>query len=152
MPKKYVVQLKPGEREQLLELIHTGQNAAQAITHAHILLKADDGEARPSWTDAAIQNAFDVSIATIERVRRTYVRQGVDAALKRKEATRQRARRLDGVGEAHLIALACRESPTGHGHWTMRLLAQRMVQLEYVAELSHETVRRTLKKMNSSRG
>lgn len=152
MPKKYMVQLKSGERDQLLELIQKGQSAAHTITHAHILLKADSGAERPSWTDAAIENAFEVSIATIERVRRTYVQQGLAAALKRKVAPRHRARRLDGVGEAHLIALACSEPPTGHDHWAMRLLAERMVALEYVAELSHETVRRTLKKTNSSPG
>lgn len=152
MPKKYIVQLKSGEREQLLELIQKGQSAAHTITHAHILLKADYGADRPSWTDAAIGEAFEASIATIERVRRDYIRKGLDAALKRKPATRHRARRLDGVGEAHLIALACSEPPTGHDHWTLRLLSARMVALEYVAALSHETVRRTLKKTNSSRG
>jgi transposase len=152
MPKKYVVQLKSGEREQLLELIQKGQSAAHSITHAHILLKADCGENRPSWTDNAIAEAFEVSIATIERVRRDYAQQGLDTALKRKTAMRHRARRLDGVGEAHLIALACSEPPPGHARWAMRLLAGRMVELEYVAELSHETVRRTLKKTNSSPG
>jgi hypothetical protein len=152
MPKQHVVELKPGEREHLLHLVQKGEATAQAIRNAHILLKADSGADRPKWTDQAIHDAFEVSIATIERVRRTYAQQGLGAALKRKESTRPRARRLDGVGEAHLIALACSEPPAGHDHWALRLLAERMVQLEYVSELSHETVRRTLKKTNSSRG
>lgn len=152
MPKKYIVQLKAGEREQLLELVQKGRSAAHSITHAHILLKADYGTDRPSWTDITIADGFDVSTATIERVRRDYVRNGLDATLKRKVATRQRARRLDGVGEAHLIALVCSKPPSGHAGWTMRLLAGRMVELEYVTALSYETVRRTLKKTNSSPG
>ena len=152
MPKKYIVKLKSDERKQLRALVRNGKGAAKALTRARILLKADNTPGQPGWTDDAIRDAFDVSVATIERVRQTYVRHGLDAALKRRARSQERARRLDGKQEAHLLALACSDPPTGHERWTLRLLADRMVKLEYVEELSHETVRRTLKKMNSSRG
>jgi transposase len=152
MHKKYIVKLKPEERAELLELTQNGQAAAKTLTHARVLLKANATESQPGWTDQAIGDALDVSVATIERVRRLYVQQGLDAALKRKSRTQHRSRRLDGNQEAHLIALTCSEPPTGHSRWTLRLLADRMVKLEYAEELSHETVRRTLKKTNSNRG
>jgi len=152
MPKKYIVQLKRDERKQLRELVQNGKGSAKALTHARILLKADQTKGEPGWTDEAISDAFDVSVATIERVRQTYVRYGLHAAVRRRSRSRERTRRLDGKQEAHLITLACSEPPTGHDRWTLRLLADRMVKLEYVDELSHETVRRTLKKTNSSPG
>lgn len=152
MPKKYIVKLKRNERTQLQTLIQNGQGSAKVLTHARILLKADQTQGQPGWTDEAISDAFDISVATIERVRQKYVCHGLDAAVKRRVRSRERARRLGGVQEAHLIALACSPVPEGHAHWTMRLLAEKMVTLEYVEELSHETVRRTLKKMNLSRG
>ena len=152
MPKKYVVNLSRDERKELRELVQNGKGSAKALTHAHILLKADQTKSQPGWTDETISDAFDVSVATIERVRQSYVRHGLDAAVKRRSRSRERTRRLDGKQEAHLIALACSEPPTGHDRWTLRLLADRMVKLEYVDELSYQTVRRTLKKTNSSRG
>ncbi len=147
--KKYVVQLKDTERTHLLDLINSGQAAARKLTHARILLKADGVE---GWSDEAIHEALDVSLATIARVRKAFVEGGLAAALERQPLRRHRPRRLDGVQEAHLIALACSEVPDGYEHWTLRLLAEKMVALEYVEELSHETVRTTLKKTNSSRG
>lgn len=152
MPKKYIVKLKLDEREQLLELVQNGKGSAKTLTHAHILLKADQSKGQPHWPDETISDAFEISVATVERVRKTFVCHGLDAAVKRRVRVRERTHRLDGNQEAHLIALACSEAPTGHEHWTLRLLAARMVELEYVAELSHMTVQRTLKKMNSSRG
>ena len=152
MPKKHVVKLKRDERKRLLELVQNGKGSAKALTHARILLKANQAKGQPGWTDEAISDAFDVSVATIARVRQTYVRHGMETALKRRSRSRERTRRLDGKQEAHLIALACSEPPTGHDRWTLRLLADRMVKLEYVDELSYQTVRRTLKKTNSSRG
>jgi len=146
MPKKYIVKLKRDERKELHELVRNGKGSAKALTHARILLKADQTIGKPGWTDEAIRDAFDVSVATIERVRRTYVEHGLNAAVRRRARSRERTYRLDGKHEAHLIALACSEPPTGHDRWTLRLLTDRMVRLEYVDELSHETVRRTLKK------
>lgn len=152
MPKKYVVFLAPDERAYLLDLTQNGHAAAKQLTHARILLKADATPAEGGWSDEEIHAALDVSVATIERVRRTYVTQGLNVVLQRKARRRERRRQLDGVGEAHLIALACSEAPSGHAHWTLRLLAQKMVALEYVEQISHETIRQTLKKTNSSRG
>lgn len=152
MPKKYIVKLKPEERAQLSELVQKGRTAAQTLTHARILLKADAAKDQPHWTDQVIHEAFDVSCATITRVRKTYVQQGPEAAIRRRTHSRYRPRRLDGSREAHLIALACSEPPQGHEHWTLRLLADKLVQLDYVDEVSYETVRRTLKKTNSSPG
>jgi transposase len=152
MPKKYIVKLNRDERKQLRELIQNGKGSAKAMTHARILLKADQTKGQPGWTDQTISEAFDVSVATIERVRQIYVCHGLNATVRRRSRSRERTRQLDGKQEAYLIALACSEPPTGHDRWTLRLLADRMVKLEYVDELSHETVRRTLKKTNSNRG
>lgn len=152
MPKKHIVHLRPDERAYLLDLTQNGTAAAKQLTRARILLKADTSPQEGGWDDESIQAALDVSVATIERVRRSYVTQGLEAVLQRKARRRERRRQLDGVGEAHLIALTCSEAPTGHAHRTLRLLAEKMMALEYVDQISHETVRQTLKKTNSSRG
>jgi hypothetical protein len=153
MPKKaFQVQLTLAERTRLQTLVSTGSATAHAITHARILLKADEGPDGPAWTDAMIHTALDVGVTTVARVRQTAVQEGLDAALQRKAPRRQYDRALDGVGEAHLIAVACSTPPDGAGRWSLRLLADRMVELEYVDTIAHETVRQTLKKTNSSRG
>jgi transposase len=152
MVKKYVVRLKAEERALLLDLSQQGQAPAKALTHARILLKTDGADGQDGWTDAAISEALDVSVPTIQRVRQRYVTHGLQAAVARQGRSRERNRRLDGKQEAHLIALACSEPPEGHARWTLRLLADRMVRLEYVEKISHETVRQTLKKTNSSPG
>jgi transposase len=153
MPRKnHHVVLTKEQRPRLLELISTGTAPAHTLTHARILLKADEGEDGPAWTDAAIAEALETSVPTIERVRARFATDGLEAALRRRIPARPRARKLDGAGEAHLIALACSEPPAGREHWALRLLASRLVELEVVATISHETVRRTLKKTNSSRG
>lgn len=147
MPKKaFHVHLSAAERTQLQALTTTGSHAASVITHARILLKADRGADGPAWTDHMIASALDVGLSTVARVRQTYAQNGMDAALNRKPTTRVYPRALDGVGEAHLIALACSTPPEGADRWTLRLLADRMVELEHVESLSYETVRRTLKK------
>jgi len=150
--KKYLVTLTNEEREELGGMIASGKGAARKLMHARILLKADSGVGGPGWEDAAIAQAIEVGTATIERVRRRFVEEGLEAALVRHRPRREYPRKLDGDGEAHLIALACSQSPEGRRRWTLRLLADRMVALEYVEELSHETVRRTLKKTNLSLG
>ena len=148
----YGVRLDPEAREQLLALVHTGRAAAVKLLHARILLKADEGPDGPAWTDAMISSALDVSMSTVARVRQTAVQQGLDAALQRKLPKRLYPRALDGAGEAHLVALACSTPPEGAGRWSLRLLAETMVELDYVETISHETVRQTLKKTNSSPG
>lgn len=151
MPKKYRVTLTPQERVELEQLIRRGRSAARTLTHARILLKADAGEGGPGWTDEAIVEALDVSRSTIERVRHRLVEEGLEAALQRRLPRLPKPTKLDGAQEAYLIALACSEPPAGHKHWSLRLLADKMVEFGYVEDLSHELVRRTLKKTNSSR-
>jgi hypothetical protein len=150
--KKYVVTLTDEEREQLTELISHGKAAAKKLMHARILLKADSSAAGPAWNDNAISVAVEVGTATVERVRRQFVEESLAAALERRASQRHYERKLDGVAEAHLIALACSKAPEGRKEWTMQLLADRMVVLGHVPVVSRETVRRTLKKTCSSHG
>jgi transposase len=152
MKKKYVVTLTEEERRMLRKMISGGQAAARKLMHARILLKADQSQGGPDWDDAAIAQGLDVGTATVERVRKRFVEEGLDAALDRHRPRRSYPHKLDGDGEAHLIALACGAAPEGRSRWTLRLLAERMVALEYVEELSKDTVRRTLKKTNLSLG
>ena len=146
MHKAYVVRLTDDERHRLERVVTAGQAAARTLTHTHILLKADAGAAGPGWRDAQITEAFGVSASTVVRVRRRYATQGLEAALHRQRPRRVYRRRLDGEQEAHLVALACSAPPTGRKRWTLRLLAQRAVELELVGEVSYETVRRVMKK------
>lgn len=153
MPKKYVVTLTEDERDQLHTLVTKGKSAARTLTHARILLKADQSPDGPAWPDQLIRETLDVGLCTVMRVRERFVEEGFEAALRpRKTALLPRPRKLDGHQEAQLLLLACSEAPTGHARWTMRLLADRMVELEFVESLSHETVRRTLKKTKLSLG
>jgi transposase len=151
--KKYKVTLTAEERQQLHHLVTTDKAAAKKLTHARILLKADAAENGPAWPDERIAEALDVSTATIVRVRQRFVEQGLEAALGRKKQDRpSRERKLDGAAEARLIVLACSKPPEGRACWTMRLLADKLVELHIVDSVSDETVRRVLKKTNSSRG
>lgn len=146
MNKRYRVTLTPEEREELGRLISRGKADARKLAHARVLLQADEGAGGPGWIDRDIAAALRVSVRTIERVRQRFVEQGLAAALLPKPSQRIYARKLDGGQEAHLLALACARPPEGKARWTLRLLAERMVELEHVAALSHETVRQALKK------
>jgi transposase len=146
MKKKYIVTLTEEERSMLREMVSRGKAAARKLMHARILLKADAGEGGPAWHDEAIAEGLDVGRATVERVRKEFVEEGLEAALERRKPRRQYKRRLDGDAEAHLVALTCQKPPEGRSRWTLKLLADRMVQLEYVEQVSYQTVRRTLKK------
>jgi transposase len=151
--KKYVVELTSEERKQLEELIKKGKVAGYKIRHAQMLLKADQGKEGPGWPDKQIADAFGAHQTTVESLRKRLVEQGLDAALQRKkQAGPSRERKLDGDGEARLIALACSEPPEGRNEWTLRLLADRLVELSVVESISHMTVSRTLKKTSSSPG
>jgi transposase len=150
--KKYIVTLTGEERGELQALISRGRGAARKLMHARILLKGDAGPDGPGWSDDAIAEGLEVGRATVERVRKEFVEEGLEAALERRKPRRQYRRRLDGDAEAHLVALACQKPPEGRGRWTLRLLADRMVQLEYVERVSYQTVRRTLKKTSLSLG
>jgi transposase len=149
---KYVVRLDPEEREQLLALVNTGRAAAVKLLHARILLKADVDAGGRRWTDAEIAEALDTSAATIHRVRQTWVEPGLEAALARKRPTGRQYRKLDGVQEAQLIAVACSAPPEGRVRWTLTLLADKLVDLDIVDTISAECVRTTLKKTTSNRG
>jgi len=152
MKKKYIVTLMEVERQMLQAMLSRGKAAARKLTHARILLKADAAPGGPGWEDAAIAEGLEVGRATVERVRKEFVEEGLDAALERRKPRREYTRTLDGDGEAHLVALACQKPPEGRGRWTLRLLADRMVRLEYVDALCHETVHRVLKKTSLSLG
>jgi transposase len=150
--KKWIVRLTETERATLSALIAAGRAPARKLTHTRILLKADEGNGGPSWRDEAVMEALEVSRSTVERVRRRYVEEGLEAALNHRPHTTGHPHCLDGKQEAQLIALACSAAPDGRDGWTLRLLADKMVELEYVDTVSYETVRRTLKKTISSHG
>jgi transposase len=152
MHQKYVVSLTEAERDQLQQLIAAGTAPARKLAHARVLLKADKGPGGPGWVDAAIAEAVEISQSTISRIRQQFVEAGLEAALKRRAPRRVYARKLDGEHEARLIALTCSEPPAGHARWTLRLLADKLVELEVVAAVSHETVHRVLKTTRSSPG
>ena len=151
MPRKkeYDVKLSQPERDQLKNLVSSGTAKTRKLTRGRILLKADEG-----WTDKAISQALDVGMATVGRIRRKYVENGLNNALNRKPSSRQWERKIDGKTEAHLLVLTCGEAPEGYARWTLRLLADRLVRLEQVtiASVSHETVRQVLKKTTSNHG
>ena len=147
--KRYPVRLDSEQRASLITLTTSGTASARKLTHARILLKADAGEFGPAFLDKAIKAALDVSLSTIQRVRKTFVLEGLEAALlPRKPSQVPRPRKFDGEKEAHLIALACSDPPEGHACWTLRLLAEKMVELEHFSSISHESIRQVLKKTN----
>jgi transposase len=150
--EKRVVRLGPGLRRQLDRLVSSGKHPARVLTRARILLKADAGEGGPGWDDAAIAEALECGERTVARVRQKYVEAGLDAALYAKRPTGRQYRKLDGRQEAKLVALACSPAPDGRGRWTMKLLADKLVELEVVESIDPATVWRTLKKTRSSRG
>ena len=149
--KKYLVELTQQERAQLEALVTKGKVAGYKIRHAQMLLKADQGPDGPGWADAQTAEAFASHVTTVERLRKRLVEQGLEAALERHKRPHY-PRKLDGDGEAHLVALACSQAPAGRRKWTLRLLADRLVELGVVENISHMTVSRTLKKTNLSPG
>ena len=146
MAKLYRVSLTQAERQDLQQMISRGKGNARKLAHARILLQADESERGPRRTDEQIAQALDTTTRTVERVRERFVEQGLEAALVPARSKRIYTRKLDGKQEAKLIALACSRPPAGKKRWTLRLLAEQMVELEGVEEVSHETVRQTLKK------
>ena len=146
MKKKYPVILTEAERERLKSLIAAGTAPARKLAHARILLKADQGPQGPGWVDEQVAETLETSQPTVARVRRQYVEEGLEAALDRRPPNREYRRTLDGEQEARLLALACSEPPEGQARWSLRLLADKLVELEVVEEISYQTVRRALKK------
>lgn len=146
MRKSYVVELSLEERERLEKLISTGSTKSKRQIRARILLKADASTAGPSWPDERIAEALEIGVSTVARVRQRFVEQGLAAVVDPDRVRRPSRRRLDGEQEARLLALACGPAPEGRARWTLRLLADQMVELEVVESISHETVRQVLKK------
>ena len=152
MVKRYRVRLSEEEQQGLRSLVSKGRAAAYKQTHARILLLCDENQADGAMKDEEIARALKLGTATVERVRRRGVEEGLEAALGRRQQLNRRQRKLDGAGEAHLIALTCSQLPEGRAGWTLRLLADQLVECEIVDSISTETVRQTLKKTNSSPG
>ena len=149
--KKYVVRLSSEERERLESLVRAGKSPAQLLTKARILLKADVSEAGEGWSDSAISVALDTSINKIGRLRRRMVEEGLEAALKRKHNPNSARKRIfDGAAEAKLIALTCSPAPEGFARWSLRLLEEKVVELNIVEQVSDNTIGRTLKKTRSN--
>jgi transposase len=143
--KKHIVRLTAEEQVHLSQIIRSGKAAAR------LLLKADTGPETPAWSDEAIGEALEIHATTVARVRQRFVEEGLEAALRPKPTTRRYERKVDGAAEAHLIALACGPAPEGQAQWTLRLLADKLVELRHVSAISHETVRQALKKTTCSR-
>jgi hypothetical protein len=152
MNQKYYIELTDKERQYLDKLTSSGIAPARSVTRAHILLKSDSSGVGPKWKYEQICTAFNVTPVTVMNVRKSFIEKGLDATLSRKKPDREYQHALDGEAEAYLIALACSAPPEGRKGWTLRLLRDRFVRLGHVDSVSHETIRTTLKKMNSSRG
>jgi transposase len=149
---KVVIRLDPEQRQELEQMARSGTHAARALTHARILLMSDEGEAGDGEPDEAVAEATGVHVNTVARIRKLFARGGLEMALRRKPPTGRLYRKLDGAQEARLISVACSAAPEGQARWTMKLLAEKLVELEVVASIDPSTVHRTLQKMTSSRG
>lgn len=152
MYQKYFVRLTSEERQYLEKLVSSGNAPARKTRRARILLKSDCSESGPNWSYEAICEALDVNSMTVANVRKAFAEGGLEKALNRKKPEREYEHALDGEAEAHLIALACGAAPDGYERWSLRLLRDRFVKLEIVSDVSHETIRTTLKKRRLSLG
>lgn len=152
MPKKYRIRLQREEREMLEGILRCGKVAALKQRHARILLLADEAVGQTRSTDEVIAAAVGVAVRSVERIRQSFVEEGLRKAMQRNVADRTYQRRLDGAGEARLITVACGDAPEGRARWSLRLLADKLVELEVVESISRESVRRTPKKMRSNPG
>jgi transposase len=146
MSKRYLVNLTESEWAAIRQRVSAGRGSARALSHARILLKADGGPMGPGWSDTAIAEALDVGISTVARVRKRFARGRLEDALHHRRPRRNYRPKLNGEQEAHFVALACSRPPLGRRFWTLRLLADRLVELRFVDGISHESVRRLLKK------
>lgn len=151
--KKYIVRLSAEERKTLKKLLTSGRGSGRLFTRVRILLKADQSDEGPAWPDEKISEAFDVTVQTIEKVRKQLVEEGFEAVLSRHPYRQKVSRKkIDGDVEAHLIALCCGDPPEGRVRWTLRLLADKVMELGYIDSISYEAVRQTLKKTNLNLG
>ncbi len=152
MSQKYIIELTDEERQHLEKLTSAGIAPARTVTRAHILLKSDSSLAGPKWKYEQICAAYNVTPVTVLNVRKSFVEKGLQATLSRKKPGREYTHALDGEAEAYLIALACSAPPEGRRVWSLRLLRDRFIRLGHVDSVSYETIRTTLKKMNSNPG
>lgn len=143
---KYKVTLTKEERDELLSVISKGKHTSQKFRNAYVLLNCDEGEYSDKVTNVEINKVLKIGMRTIDRIKKRFVEEGFDACLGRKPTIREYERKADGDFEARLIALNCSEPPEGFSRWSLRLLADKMVELEIVDSVSHETVRSVLKK------
>ena len=143
---KFIVRLNAKERRELQALVDEGCGSKSARQRARVLLKADQAEEAPGWTDERVAEFAEVSLSTVHRVRQQFVEEGFEATLRRRPSPERQYRKLDGAAEAKLIATACSQTPAGRSRWTLHLLADKLVELGVVESISHETVRQTLKK------
>lgn len=146
--KKYKVTLTQKEVDELTSITKKGKRNARVLKNALILLNVDEGKYGKAKTDEEVAEVLQVTVRTIENIRKRFVMDGFEVALYGKPRQRTYDRKMDGDAEAHLIALSCSEPPEGYSRWSLRLLSEKMVELRYVDSLSHETVRRVLKKTN----
>lgn len=145
---KYKVTLTKDEREELMSIINKGKHTSQKYRNSYILLNCDQGEYSEKVTNAQISKVLKLGMRTIDRVKKRFVEEGFEAVLERKLPDREYERKADGNLEAQLIALSCGDPPEGYARWSLRLLADKLIELKYVESISYETVRRTLKKTN----
>lgn len=149
---KFIVRLRAEERVELQSMVDEGRRSKSVRQRARILLKADESEAGLAWSDERTAEFAEASLSTVHRVRQRFVEQGFEAAVYRKPSTNRQYRKLDGAAEARLVAESCGPAPKGRARWTMKLLADRLVELEIVDSIGATTIQRTLKKTNSNRG
>ena len=152
MSKKYKVKLTPNQREQLLKIIKNGEGKAKKITHARVLLMADCSKEGPSLKAKEIAQSLNIHERTVHRIRQRFASEGIEAAINRKKHCRYKPTKLDGEGEAHLVAICCGAPPEGRKEWTLKLLSEKLVQLEITDSISRSTIHRTLKKTSLSLG
>lgn len=145
---RYKITLSKEERDELKTIINKGKHTSQKFRYAYILLNCDEGKYSEKVTNENICKVLKIGMRTIDRVKKRFVEEGYETILSRKPTTREYERKVDGDAEAHLIALCCSEPPTGYARWTLRLLSEKMVELSYVDSISHETIRKVLKKTN----
>lgn len=149
---RYKVTLTKTEREYLQSIISKGSHSSQKFRNSYILLNTDEGEYSEKLTNSRICEALKVAMRTIDRVKKKFVEEGIDSVLERKKGIRVYEKKADGDFEAHLVSLACSQAPEGFSRWSLRLLSEKMVELNYVDCVSHETVRKVLKKTNLNLG
>ena len=149
---KYKVTLSQEERDELMSLTKGGRHSFKKVIHALILLNCDEGEFSDKVKNEEVAKVLRIGVRTIDRVKRKFVEEGYEAALENRPTSRVYERKADGEVEAHLVALSCSKAPEGFSKWSLRLLADKMVELKYVDDISYETVRRVLKKTSLSRG